>query len=166
MNETPHTHLNPPRIENGRSLLIAGLGGHFTFADLSGLPALWQRFGPYIGTVPGQVGKVAYGVCFNPDGAGGFDYIAGVEVADFAGLPAVFARIPLAEQRYAVFTHTGHISTVRGTFMAIFNDWLPASDYQSAPAAPFERYDERFDARTGTGGFEIWIPIQDKPNHQ
>jgi hypothetical protein len=33
--------------------------------------------------------------------------------------------------------------------MTIFNDWLPNSGYHSADAAPFERYDERFDGRTG-----------------
>jgi AraC family transcriptional regulator len=30
----------------------------------------------------------------------------------------------------------------------------------SADAPVFERYDERFDARTGMGGFEIWAPLK------
>jgi AraC family transcriptional regulator len=29
-----------------------------------------------------------------------------------------------------------------------------------ADAPAFERYDERFDSRTGMGGFEIWIPLK------
>ena len=29
-----------------------------------------------------------------------------------------------------------------------------------ADAPEFERYDERFDARTGAGGFEIWLPVE------
>jgi AraC family transcriptional regulator len=86
--------------------------------------------------------------------------VAGVEVAGFNSLPNDFTRLRVAGQRYAVFTHTGHVSTVRGTFMAIFNDWLPASGYLSADAAVLERYDERFDPRTGEGGFEIWVPIK------
>jgi AraC family transcriptional regulator len=160
MDETPKTTLRPPRMVDGPVLLIAGLGGHFTFENLGGLPGLWQRFHPHLGNVPGQAGDVAYGVCYNTDEAGHFDYIAGVEVADFASLPPEFARLRVAEQHYAVFTHEDHVSTVRGTFMAIFNDWLPKSGYRSADAPPFERYDARFDPRTGMGGFEIWIPVR------
>jgi AraC family transcriptional regulator len=147
-------------MEDGPSLLIAGLGGRFSLENIAGIPLLWQRFRDELGDVPGQIGRVAYGVCYNPDDAGNFDYIAGVEVTDLAILPADIARFQLTEQRYAVFTHEQHISTIRGTFMAIFNDWLPASGYQNADAAPFERYDERFDGRTGLGGFEIWIPLK------
>ncbi len=160
MDDTSKTKLLRPRIEDGRALLIAGLAEHFTFENLGGIPALWQRFQPHRGHVPGQVGAVAYGVCYNTDDAGHFDYLAGVEVADFAAVAKDFARIRLTEQRYAVFWHAEHVSTVRGTFMAIFNHWLPESGHSNADAAPFERYDERFDPRTGTGGFEIWIPLQ------
>ena len=161
MTKTSETTRKPPTIKGGRPLLIAGLGGHFTFDNLGGLPALWHRFRPNIGNVPGQVGNVAYGVCCNTDDqTGSFDYIAGVEVTDFAPIPKDFATLRLIEQRYAIFTHEAHISTIRDTFMAIFNDWLPTSGYRSANAAPFERYDERFDPHTGMGGFEIWIPIK------
>lgn len=160
MDETSNVTLRAPRIETGRPMLIAGLGGHFTFENTAGIPTLWHRFAEHSSNVPGQVGRVAYGACYNTDEAGNFDYIAGVEVADFAGLPSDFARLRLTGQRYAVFTHEDHVSTVRGTFMAVFNDWLPNSGYQSADAAPFERYDPRFDSCTGMGGVEIWIPIK------
>jgi AraC family transcriptional regulator len=158
MDETTQTPLQPPRMQNGPTLLIAGLGERYTFDNLAGLPALWQRFRDHIGHVPAQVGPVAYGVCYNTDDTG-FDYIAGVEVANFEALPKDFSKVRVADQFYAVFTHTAHVSTVRGTFMAIFNDWLPKSGYKSADAPVFERYDERFDGRTGTGGFEIWVPV-------
>jgi AraC family transcriptional regulator len=159
MDETSKTILSEPRMEVGRALLIAGLGERYAFDNLGGLPALWQRFQEQLGHVPGQVGGVAYGVCYNTNETG-FDYIAGVEVADFASVPKEFARLRVAEQRYAVFTHTEHVSTVKATFMAIFNDWLPNSALRSADAPVFERYDERFDARTGMGGFEIWVPVK------
>lgn len=160
MDEASKTTLGAPRMENGPALLVAGLGEHFTFESLAGLPALWQRFAAHLGNVPGQVGGFTYGVCYNTDDAGQFDYIAGVEVADFTALPKDFARLRISEQQYAVFMHEGHVSAVRGTFMAIFNDWLPKSGYQFADAPLFERYDERFDPRTGTGGFEIWVPVK------
>jgi AraC family transcriptional regulator len=154
-NTTPQT----PRMADCQALLIAGLGDRYRFENLAGIPSLWQRFHEHLGHVPGQVGRIAYGVCYNTDDAG-FDYIAGVEVADFDSLPKDFARVRISEQRYAVFTHGEHVSTVRGTFMAIFNDWLPKSGHRMADAPVFERYDERFDARTGTGGFEIWVPVK------
>ena len=159
MQDGDRTMLSEPRIEDGRALLIAGLQERYSFAGLAGLPALWQRFGEHLGHVPGQVGHAAYGVCHNTDDTG-FDYIAGVEVCGFAGLSSDYARLRLPEQRYAVFIHGEHVSTVRGTFMAIFNDWLPRSGHQPADAAVFERYDERFDPRTGMGGFELWVPIR------
>jgi AraC family transcriptional regulator len=159
MDETSKTTLAAPRMEDGRALLVAGLGERYTFDNLGGLPALWQRFQPHLGHVPGQVGGIAYGICYNTDDTG-FDYIAGVEVSDFGSLPKEFARVRVAERTYAVFTHREHISTVRGTFMAIFNEWLPNSGFRSADAPVFERYDERFDPRTGTGGFEIWVPVK------
>lgn len=158
MDKMSKNTLTPPRIEDGRALLVAGLGERYRFENVGGLPALWQRFGEHIGHVPGQVGDVAYGVCYNTDDTG-FDYIAGVEVADFDPLPVEFSRVRVPAQRYAVFAHHDHVSTVRGTFMAIFNEWLPKSGYRSADAPVFERYDERFDPRTGTGGFEIWVPV-------
>jgi AraC family transcriptional regulator len=158
MDDTAKTTLQPPRMEDGRALLIAGFADRFTFETTGGIPALWQRFNEQI-PIPGQVGRTAYGACYNTDDSG-FDYIAGVEVSDFGLLPPEFNRLRIAEQRYAVFTHTDHVSTIRGTFMAIFNEWLPKSGYQSADAPVFERYDERFDGRTGTGGFEIWVPIK------
>jgi AraC family transcriptional regulator len=160
MDDIAKTTLTPPRMTDGGPLLIAGLKEHFRFEDLAGLPSLWHRFRPFLGSVPGQIGQTAYGVCYNTDDAEGFDYIAGVEVADAAAVPKDFESVRLTPQLYAVFTHARHISAVRGTFTAIFNDWLPRSGLQSADAAVFERYDERFDGRTGLGGFEIWVPVK------
>ena len=98
-------------------------------------------------------------MCYNTDDAG-FDYIAGVEVSDFTAASGEFARLRVTPQRYAVFTHEDHISTLRGTFTAIFNEWFPTSGLSPADAPVFERYDDRFDARTGEGGFEVWVPVK------
>ena len=87
----------------------------------------WQRrhsrpvaaLSPTVENIPGRIGKVAYGVCCNGDDAGNFDYIAGVEVSDFSDLPREFSRVRIPEQRYAVFTHRDHISTIRRTVNTI-----------------------------------------------
>ena len=67
--------LAPPRIEEGNALLIAGFCERYTCEQSAGIPAQWQRFGPHFGNVPGQTGQIAYGVCFNQDDAGNFDYL-------------------------------------------------------------------------------------------
>ena len=81
-------------------------------------------------------------------------------MTDFSRLPAEFAHIRIAPQRYAVFEHREHISAIRSTWHAIWNDWLPAYGYRVVDAPDFERYDESFDPHTGNGGLEIWIPIE------
>jgi len=159
MDETLIVPLNPPRFEAGRTLLIAGLSGRYRFETNQGIPLQWQRFAPHIGQIPGQVGDVTYGVCCNSDGAGNFEYVTGVEVSSFDDLPAEFRRVRIPEHCYVVFTHTEHISAIRGTWYTILNQWLPQSGRGIADAPDFERYDDAFDPRTGTGKVEIWLPL-------
>ena len=125
-----------------------------------GRPRGQQRFGPHIGNIPGQIGRTAYGVRCNSDDEGNFDYICGVEVSSFSELPPNFSRVRIPEQRYAVFSHRDHVSTIRRTINTIWSKWLPESAHEAADAPDFERYGEEFDPRTGTGGVEIWIPIK------
>ncbi|MGH8353653.1 MAG: GyrI-like domain-containing protein [Pseudomonas sp.] len=152
--------LQPPRFETSEPLLIVGLGERYTFETNEGIPTLWQRFVPYIGNIPGQVGWRTYGVCCNSDGGGAFDYIAGVEVSSFDGIPEQFRRVKIPPRSYAVFTHQGHISTIRDSFHSILNQWLPQSGYRLADAPEFERYSEDFNPVAETGFVEIWLPVE------
>ena len=56
-----------------------------------------SSFHQKVDDIPARIGNVAYGVCCNGDDAGNFDYVAGVEVADFSDLPREFA--PRADSR-------------------------------------------------------------------
>ncbi|TPI82614.1 AraC family transcriptional regulator [Mesorhizobium sp. B2-8-9] len=154
------TTLEPPRFETSRPFLVAGLGERYSCETSAGIPMQWQRFGPYIGNIPGEIGDVAYGVCVNGDDAGNFDYVVGVEVTDFSDLPKDFHRVRVPAQKHAVFSHREHISTIRRTVNTIWNSWLPASGHEIADAPEFERYGPEFDARTGNGGLEIWVPVK------
>jgi AraC family transcriptional regulator len=160
MDSTAFDKIAAPRFEISKAMLVAGLGERVSQDNGAGIPGLWQRFHQYLQNLPGRIGPVAYGVCCNGDDAGNFDYIAGVEVGDFSDLPREFSRVRIPEQRYAVFTHTDHVSTIRGTINTIWNQWLPSSGHKVADAPTFERYDEKFDPATGNGGFEIWVPIK------
>jgi AraC family transcriptional regulator len=99
-------------------------------------------------------------VSFNSDDDGNFDYLCGVEVASFSGLPPDCSRLRIPEQRYAVFRHLDRISTIRRTWSTIWNQWLPESGHEVADAPNFEKYGEEFDSKSGLGGLEIWLPIK------
>jgi AraC family transcriptional regulator len=160
MDSTALDQLQPPRFETATPLLIAGLGERYNWESGAAIPGQWQRFQQSAAHIPDRVGQVAYGVCCNGDDSGNFDYIAGVEVSDFSDLPREFQRVRIPEQKYAVFTHSEHISTIRRTVSTIWNHWLPASGWKAADAPTFERYGEKFDPVTGNGGLEIWVPVK------
>jgi AraC family transcriptional regulator len=158
MNKTAVKPIAAPRFETGRTLLIAGLGDRYSFETNGGIPMLWQRVGEHFGHIPGQVGMVGYGVCYNFEDDGHFDYLA--EVASFADLPAEFTRLRIPEHNYAVFTHEGHISGISATHQAIWSQWIAQNRDRMADAPSFEHYAEDFDPVTGLGGVEVWIPVK------
>ncbi len=162
MNETQLADLAPPRFEDGRPLLIAGVRERYTQETSAAIPSQWQRFHAYLGNIPRQRGKIAYGVCYNTDEDGNMDYMSGVEVASFDDIQPELERVRLPAQRYAVFRHSDHISTIRRSWMTVFGKWFPGSGYEVEDAPVFERYGEDFDPETGLGGFELWVPIRDK----
>src|SRR5260370_4886362 len=162
MDSTFIDNLQAPRFQTGKAFLVAGVGERYTCDSSAAIPGQWQRFHQTVDNIPSRVGKVAYGVCCNGDDAGNFDYIAGVEVSEFSDLPREFSRVRIPEQRYAVFTHRDHISTIRRTINTIWNHWLPASALEAADAPNVERYDQNFDPLTGNGGLEIWVPVREE----
>ena len=153
--------MEPTRYETGRPMLLGGLRRQHRFSVSSRtIPEQWQQF-QSIGLIPGQIGNKFYGVlCGHNDD--GFEYMCAVEVESFAGLPDNLGRMRIQEQDYAVFEHSGHVSTIRWTWEGIF-EWLSSSDsYQSANKPDFEVYNDTFDSQTGLGGAEIWIAITHK----
>ena len=152
--------LAPPRVERGRLLRLAGVTDRHR--GITGLPSQWSRFMPHIGHVDGQVDSIVYGVTYNTDDTGAFDYLCGVEVSQFPARSDL-ARLTVPAQTYAVFTHTEHISSVATTVGAIWNEGLRDAGHTFVEGPFLERYDERFDHRTGLGGFEIWWPIAVEP---
>ena len=147
------------RFENSKELVIAGLKQNYMFASRTAIPAQWQRFMPYIGQVAGQVGKVAYGVCTNNSTNDGFAYLSGVQVAQTNALPGEFESLPIPAHRYAIVSHSGHVSNIAQTIDTIWKQWLPTSGLKAAASPCFEKYTEQFNPLSGTGGMEIWVPL-------
>jgi AraC family transcriptional regulator len=160
MDSSPMPTLAPPRFETTKPLLLAGLVARYNQQASAAIPSQWEKLQPFLGHVPKQVGHTAYGACYNTDQEGNFDYLCGVEVGDFSDLPDGFATLRVPAHRYAVFRQSEHISTIRRTLSAIFSKWLPESGHRPADAPTLERYGPEFNGATGTGGFEIWIPIE------
>lgn len=155
-------HLPPPRLVSLGPLLIAGIGRRFASDDFAGIPALWQELHPYLGEVPGQKGRTAYGLVANMAARGEtYFYLAGIEVSTLSDLDSNFTGIRLPAQRWAVFPHEGHVTTIASTIQAVFTQALPSCGLAPGEMPDLlERYGASFDPQTGDGGFEIWVPVK------
>jgi AraC family transcriptional regulator len=156
-----------PRLEQHPPVLIAGLRDHFRSNASGEIPDQWRRLAPYLGSIPGQVGRTAYGLVFHS--TSGFDYLSGVEVGDTEQLPEAFTSVRIPGQLYAVFSHNEHVSRLSETIENVWQKWLPASGLQPvrpASGAPdfVERYGPGFDPLTGKGDIEVWIPVLNTRN--
>lgn len=152
--------LNEPRHELLGSLTIIGLSRHYPFDKVGGIPDQWQTFAPMIPRIRADAARAptTYGVIYN-GGDDSFDYLSGVALAPGTSSPENLVRLDIAPRSYLVFTHAGHVATLRDTCNAIWSDWLPGSDQSIVEAPWFERYGAGFDPHTGEGGVEIWIPV-------
>jgi AraC family transcriptional regulator len=153
--------LSAPTFQHGPDLLVAGLNESYSRDTRTKIPQQWQRLARYLGNFPGQVGPDAYGVSHacGPDRR--FQYMAGVAVSSPERLPEGFTTLKVDARRYAVFAHAGHVSALPATFDTIFSKWAPDCGLAVDHGAPcFERYTPAFDACTGLGGMEVWIPLQ------
>jgi AraC family transcriptional regulator len=156
--------LNPPRLQERRALLMAGLQEHYTRETQTTIPEQWKRL-PF-GKIPGQLGHMAYGVVLNLDEkTGEFDYFCGVEIATVSPAHGNLKTYKSPHQKYAIFCHRENVSRLRDTIHAIFTAWLPTSGQSlSHPTATspnlIEYYGDNFDPESGTGDIEVWIPIK------
>lgn len=160
MSTAPSADVQPDRFESLGAFTVAGLIERHDCQAKQGISDQWQRFGPHIGRIPGQVGRDAYGVIDNFDEDSHFDYMAGVEVQGSQSIPTGLKTIEIPAQKYVVFRHQGHVAGISSTMSAIWSQWFPKAPHQPAEGPMFEKYSSDFDPATGHGGFEIWIPIR------
>jgi len=160
MDQSATTPLTSARLVKGDALLIFGLGQRCPRVGNPAIPSQWKSFLPYLGHIDGQIGNVAYGVIYNSDDFGGYDYICGVAVREFPSHPQEFRRLRIPPQSYAVFEHRDHVSAIASTWRAIWEHGLADDGFEALDGPAFERYSEQFDGRTGLGGLEIWIPVK------
>ncbi len=152
----------PARFEDGRAMLLAGVRRHHPFAESGqNIAGQWRQL-QALGPLPGQLGTTRYGVMCGHDPRG-IEFMCGVEVDAFEGLPGDLGRMRIGPEHYAVFLHPGPVATIRATWERIMREWLPGSGYQSAQKPDFEVYDQQTDPVSGTGGVEIWVALLGDP---
>lgn len=105
-----------------------------------------------------------YGVCSSPESdeqGAEFEYIAGAPVSSVDDLPDDMVIREIKAARYAVFTHTGPLTTLRDTYDHIYGQWAPESGEQLIGTYDIEFYNEDFDPQGSEGSrLYICIPIE------
>ncbi len=150
-----------PTIDHRPAMRMAGFREKLDMSNPNAIPALWQRFGQYLGSIPGAVSAAAYGIVAGMDGEL-CDYMAAAEISPSADPLPEFKTLTVPERRWARFPHHGHISQIRATIAAIYDYGLGRAGLEQADGISFvEYYGPDFDPRTGRGTVEIWIGLKD-----
>jgi predicted transcriptional regulator YdeE len=153
--------LNPPSFQDKPAHLIAGLNQRYTMETRRAIPRQWERFVGRSSGLADRVGSEFYGIAWNTASNCEFDYLTGVEVSSAKHLSTDLTALPLEARRYAIFAHTGHVSELPRTLGTIWGQWAPDCGLKIAQGAPcVERYTAEFNAAVGTGGIEIWVPLE------
>lgn len=153
-----------PRFVDLPPLLMAGMREPLNEQSAQTIPLLWQKFAPYIGNIPHQLGNyIAYGLCVRSSESsnGLYYYMAGCAVSEFGDLPADLSPLIVPAHKYAVFVHDAHVASIKDTIDYAFDQWLPNAEakHNSQSIHFFERYGEGFNPATGFGDIEIWLPL-------
>lgn len=99
---------------------------------------------PVIGLFePAKIKDNSCAAC-NIDIARKVEYLASVEVDDFAGLPEDMERRVVPEQLYARFIHKGRLAELVKSYGYLLGSWLPQSGYKRAESPDFECYGEGY----------------------
>lgn len=157
--ESKAMKLKQPSVEKAGELLFVGVSAHVSYKNMQTIAGQWQRFmtGPY-GSISSKLAEPPVGIAISSNEQG-IDYVCAAGITKFDKTPNGCVEVTLQPATYLVFAHDDHITRIRETYEAIWNDWFPRNDKVPAEAPSFERHNASFDPRTGNGGVTIWIPI-------
>jgi len=110
--------IQPIKFVNAKEMVLAGIDRYYTFQNMGEIPTQWAEFGPHWPRIPGQIDKVAYGLCHEMIDQG-FRYMSCTEVSKILPLPEEFSSLVLPGYRYAVFAHSEHVTKLSDTIDAI-----------------------------------------------
>jgi predicted transcriptional regulator YdeE len=149
-------------VTQSKPLVLAGRQGRFEVGPSPGIKTLWTTFMEDFGSINGQIGFKAYGVCHNfsgdrKSGAGYMDYLAGVAVTDGGGVPGYLTTLAVPKRREAVFNHGSDVASLAKSWELLFKSLLPAAKLEVAPGPQYEVYE--FSSPDEPGEIEIHIPV-------
>ena len=151
--------LTEPKIEVMTKRNYAGNSRRYTMETRSQIPQQWAAYNGDGFRVAGA-GPGYYGIAYNFVEKGTFDYLVGQEITGKPDLPAGFAQVSLPAGPYARFATQGHITTISMVWAEVYNDWLSRPAFRPRQGPSVEYYPAAFDAETGNGGFEVWVPVE------
>ena len=163
MDPAEKTRLDPPKIEDHAGVRLAGFGGHYDGSTLANIPDQWTRAAPYFQEMTGnRVGDAFAVVGRMSEDSGGFDYFCGVPVTRSKEVLPGLSVMTLPATRYARFAHRGHISELRATCAAVFENGLPDARLEANHSnfSFLEYYGPDFNPQTGLGTVEIWVALK------
>jgi AraC family transcriptional regulator len=152
--------LAPPEFKPLKEQLFVGLAAPRQMGDGAKIPTQWRSFmsGPYQ-QIANKLDCPPIGVTLPGDSEEEFVYVCAAPVSHFGANPKGLAELTVQPTQYAVFAHSGHVSDLPQTYMAIWNDWFPSSGKTPRKAASLEHHNASFDPGTGEGGVTVWIPL-------
>ena len=151
--------LQEPRIQSEGELLFVGASHRVAYRRVQEIAGNWQQFmaGSYK-EITDKADEPPIGVSATAD-TEGLEYMCSARVTAFGAIPRGCRTLIVAPATYVVFAHDGHITDLRQTYEAIWNEWFPARGMTPLEAPFFERHNATFDPRTGNGGVTIRIPV-------
>lgn len=148
-----------PRLVDAGRVRAVGLARRHGFDSLIGIPIQWQDFMARGDRIAHCCACPPSGFAYPADDAGTFEYVCAVEVDAVGPIPTGLIAIDLPPQRYAVFEHRAHVSSIFDSYAAIWSQVLPERGWAPAEGPAIERHLPAFDPATGDGGVAIWIPL-------
>jgi AraC family transcriptional regulator len=146
------------------AFLVAGLSARIGKDNMLDIPALWPALMRHV-PVPGQKGKVGYGLCYGSNTEeGSFNYMAAVEVEPGTKPPVDLTLMQVPAQSYLVFRITlgaGEIHPqMQRAMKYIFGEGLPESGHKPSGGIDLEVYGERFEPNKAGSILDFYIPVE------
>lgn len=159
--EPRRADLAKPRLVDAPEVLVVGLSVRYTFSEPDGIPGQWETFmSMLVGEIAHRIPGIPLSVSSDLRDDLTFAYMTGVEVSRIEDVPPPLTSLRIPARRWAVFPHSGHVSTVPDTYAAIWDYGFHDLGLVVEEAPSIERHNPTFDPRSGEGGVEIWMPVK------
>jgi AraC family transcriptional regulator len=165
MSAVQQVPLAPPVIETLPAARYVGLARTYAITELGGIPRQWEEFQRHLSSKVADKDRAlipaAYGIVHNAAHNGeDVQYVCAVPASRAAPAGADLTELELPAMRVAKFEHQGHISGIRASTRAVFEEGLPAAGLRPAGSVDLiECYGPQFDPRGGFGPVGLWIQV-------